>query len=67
MKQVDIKFEVNGKPIKFSILSDIGSQGELVIMSWATRAKSHTAKSLCSYINKKGLHKASLITESKNK
>jgi hypothetical protein len=52
-----------GKKFEFNIYSNIGTDGNINSLSaaldnWGTRTKEFTSKSLCEYINSKGIHLA---------
>ena len=52
-----------GEKFSFTIYSNIGSDGNVnslpaALNGWGARTKEFTAKSLCEYINSKGLHLA---------
>ncbi len=57
LMKADVEFNVNGKPIKFSIVHNLaevkGMSFNDAFDCWVHRTKSYKAKSLCKYIMSK--------------
>jgi hypothetical protein len=57
--RAEVKFNVKGKEVRFNIIHNLpdtfGMDFNSALNCWVFRTKKHTTKSLCEYINSKGI------------
>jgi len=53
LSEGEIKFDVNGKPVAFKIVHNLGESIVNAVNNWVYRTTEHTAQSLIEYIESK--------------